>query len=401
MTTEFWLWIAALCAVALAILLPPLFRRAPISSADGAQRNTDIARQQVAELKQQLQSGALSPTQYEAQYNDLQLSVLDTLDDQGRGTTIGSAGRWVAVPIAILLPVGGLLLYGMLGEPEAMKKAEWQATNQKLADNVQTMVQRLVDRLQQQPDDVEGWMMLGRSFVYMQEYQKAAEAFGELNRRKPGDPAVMLRYADALSMARNGRMSGEPADLVFRALEQVPEDHTALWLAGMAKAEAGDFRQAIVYWQKLSKLLPADDEAQQQLANMMRMAEAEMVKAPPSNAASAPNVEISVRASLANGRTAPADNTVFIYAQAANGPKMPLAIVRKQVADLPIDVVLNDSMAMQPQLHLADFPKLRIVARVSKSGNAMPAAGDLIGSAELNLADANRRVNVTIDQEVK
>lgn len=401
MTSNFWFWIAALCALALAILIPPLFRKTPVSSPDGAQRNTDIARQQLAELKQQLQNGVLSPAQYEAQYHDLQLAVLDTLEEPGTGSVAGSAGRWVAVPIAILLPVASLLLYGMLGEPEAMKKAEWQATNQKLADNVQTMVQRLVERLQQQPDDLEGWMMLGRSFVYMREYQKAAEAFGELNRRKPGDPAVMLRYADALSMARNGRLSGEPAELVFKALEQVPEDHTALWLAGMAKAEAGDFGRAIGYWQTLSKLLPADDEAQQQLANMTQMAEAEMAKAAPSNGASAPNIEISVRASLADGRSAPADSTVFIYAQAASGPKMPLAIVRKQVADLPIDVVLNDSMAMQPQLHLADFPNLRIVARVSKSGNAMPAAGDLIGSAELNLADANRRVIVTIDQEVK
>jgi len=226
--------------------------------------------------------------------------------------------------------------------------------------------------------------------------------FAELNRRKPNDPAVMLHYADALSMARNGQMSGEPAELVEQALKQLPEDHTALWLAGMAKAEAGDFAQAIAHWKKLSGLLPADDENQQQLQKMIQMAEAEQQKpqAAPS-AAAAIDITVKVELDAALKTKVEPQHTVFIYAQAVNGPKMPLAIIRKQVADLPASVVLNDSVAMQPQTHLADFKQLRIVARISKTGNAMSQPGDLLGTAQLDAVSGNPSVSITINQEVQ
>jgi cytochrome c-type biogenesis protein CcmH len=264
------------------------------------------------------------------------------------------------------------------------------------------MVAKLIERLKQQPDDLEGWMMLGRSYVYMQQYQNAADVFAELNKRKPNDPAVMLHYADALAMARNGQMGGEPAELVFQAVKLLPEDHTALWLAGMAKAEAGDFAQAISYWKKLSGLLPADNESQQQVQKMIQMAEAEQQK-PQVAASSAAAVDIKVTVALDDALKAKVEPqyTVFIYAQAVSGPKMPLAIVRKQVADLPASVVLNDSVAMQPQTHLADFKQLRIVARVSKTGNAMSQPGDLLGAAQLDAVEGNPSVGITINQEVQ
>ena len=402
MNLEFWLIIAVLVALALLVLLPPLFKLTPLRTADGEQRNTSIARQQLAELKLQLQNGVLSQDQYDGQYRELQLTLLDDLEGPAAVAANPKAGRWVVPIIALGVPLISLTLYGMLGEPQALAKAELIATNQKAADNVANMVAKLIERLKQQPDDLEGWMMLGRSYVYMQQYQNAADVFAELNKRKPNDPAVMLHYADALAMARNGQMGGEPAELVFQAVKLLPEDHTALWLAGMAKAEAGDFAQAISYWKKLSGLLPADNESQQQVQKMIQMAEAEQQK-PQVATSSAAAVDIKVTVALDDALKAKVEPqyTVFIYAQAVSGPKMPLAIVRKQVADLPTSVVLNDSVAMQPQTHLADFKQLRIVARVSKTGNAMSQPGDLLGAAQLDAVEGNPSVGITINQEVQ
>ena len=402
MNLEFWLIIAVLVALALLVLLPPLFKLTPLRTADGEQRNTSIARQQLAELKLQLQNGVLSQDQYDGQYRELQLTLLDDLEGPVAVAANPKTGRWVVPVIALGVPLISLFLYGMLGEPQALAKAELIATNQKAADNVANMVAKLIERLKQQPDDLEGWMMLGRSYVYMQQYQNAADVFAELNKRKPNDPAVMLHYADALAMARNGQMGGEPAELVFQAVKLLPEDHTALWLAGMAKAEAGDFAQAISYWKKLSGLLPADNESQQQVQKMIQMAEAEQQK-PQVATSSAAAVDIKVTVALDDALKAKVEPqyTVFIYAQAVSGPKMPLAIVRKQVADLPASVVLNDSVAMQPQTHLADFKQLRIVARVSKTGNAMSQPGDLLGAAQLDAVEGNPSVGITINQEVQ
>ncbi|MDT4292127.1 c-type cytochrome biogenesis protein CcmI [Methylomonas sp. MO1] len=402
MNLEFWLIIAVLVALALLVLLPPLFKLTPLRTADGEQRNTSIARQQLAELKLQLQNGVLSQDQYDGQYRELQLTLLDDLEGPVAVAANSKTGRWVVPIIALGVPLISLFFYGMLGEPQALAKAELVASNQKAADNVANMVAKLIERLKQQPDDLEGWMMLGRSYVYMQQYQNAADVFAELNKRKPNDPAVMLHYADALAMARNGQMGGEPAELVFQALKFVPEDHTALWLAGMAKAEAGDFAQAISYWKKLSGLLPADNESQQQLQKMIQMAEAEQQK-PQGAASSAGSVDIQVKVVMDDALKTKVEpqHTVFIYAQAISGPKMPLAIIRKQVSDLPASVVLNDSVAMQPQTHLADFKQLRIVARISKTGNAMSQPGDLLGTAQLDAVEGNPSVSITINQEVQ
>ena len=402
MNIEFWLLIAGLIMLAMLVLLPPLFKNTPLRYADGEQRNTAIARQQLAELKLQLQTGVLSQDQYDAQYRELQLTLLDDLEVDAPAVPSGKTGRWIVPVLIIAVPLLSVFLYMQLGEPQALVKAELAASNQKAADNVKNMVNKLIQRLKQHPEDLEGWMMLGRSYVYAEQYQDAADVFAELNRRKPNDPAVMLHYADALSMARNGQMGGEPSELVEQALKLVPEDHTALWLAGMAKAEAGDFAQAIAHWKKLSALLPTNDETLPQLQKMIQMAEAEQQN-PQATASSAASIDINVKVELDAAVKANVEpqHTVFIYAQAVNGPKMPLAIVRKQVADLPASVVLNDSVAMQPQTHLADFKQLRIVARISKTGNAMPQAGDLIGVAQLDSVSGNPSVGITINQEVQ
>lgn len=398
MNTLFWIIVAAMLLSALAILLLPLWKNQTLDADDHSQRNIDIARQRLAELKQQLQDGVLTQIEFDEQYAELQLMLNDDLEAQAETKPAARQGRWAAVMLLALLPVISLLFYLLLGDPNALAKAEWQADQSKAVANIADMVGKLEQRLKAQPNDAEGWMMLGRSYSYMQQYQKAADAFAQLYRLQPDSPEAAMQYANNLAMSRNGRMAGEPAQLVEKVLQRAPDNPNALWLAGMAKAEEGKFAEAKTHWQKLLTLLPADSETRTQVEQMLAALDQEMVKSE-----AAPSVSIVVNADISSelkGKFAP-DTTVFVYAQALNGPKMPLAIVRKTVADLPLQVSLSDAQAMQPGMKLSGQPQLRIVARISSSGQAMPQAGDWLGSTEVDAPFEGRSVTVLINQEVK
>ncbi len=402
MNTLFWLVIAGLLAVALLLAVLPLLKKDALAEVDGEQRNLKIARQQLADLKQQLQEGVLSEAQFDEQYLELQQSLNDDLDADIKPRYIAGSGRWMIPVIVLLIPALSVFLYLFLGDTNALNKAEQQLAEQQQVAKLQAAIPPLLERLKQNPDDMEGWMMLGRSYAYLQQYQNAVDVFAELNRRQPNNPDVLLSYADSLAMSQNGQLVGEPAALVYKALQLAPENHDALWLAGVAKVEEGDAAQAIVHWEKLAGMLPAGSDALKQVRQMI----AEIAVQQPdkqTTSAAMTNINIHVELDASIKTHVQPQQTVFIYAQALNGPKMPLAIVRKQVADLPLDVVLNDTMAMQPNMHLADFKQLKIIARVSKTGNASTQAGDFIGAVELNLPDDGdpEPVKITISQEVK
>jgi len=384
--------------LALALLLPTLLKNHELTDDDHQQRNIKIARQRLAELKQQLADSVITQAQFDEQYTELQLMLNDDLQTAAETKPVSKEqGRWISLMLLVLIPSVSLLIYELLGETNAIKKAELQTAETQAANTIVQMVAKLEQRLQQNPDDLEGWTMLGRSYSYMQQYQKAADVFAQLNRRLPDDAEIMLQYANNLAMARNGRMSGEPAELVVKVLQKQPDNGNALWLAGIAAAEQGKYAEARQRWQKLLSLLPPDSESLPQIKQMLAALSAEEGK----NDNAAP-VEIKVQVDIEPALKAnqPADATVFIYAQAITGPKMPLAIVRKQVKDLPVSVLLNDAVAMQGGPRLGDQQQLRIVARVSQSGQAMAQPGDLIGSAEVS-QPFTQTAAIIINQTVK
>ncbi len=383
--------------LALAMIVIPLIEKPTQLDDDHRQRNIDIARQRLAELKQQLLDGALTQTEFDAYYLELQLTLDDDMQTVDRPKSITRQGRWIIPVLLVVIPTLSLFLYLLLGDTNALRKAELQQTNQQTAANIENMVQGLQQRLQQNPNDLEGWSMLGRSYTYLEQYQNAADVYAELNRRKPDDAEIMVQYANNLAMARNGQMAGEPMQLIDKALELSPDNANALWLAGMSKAEQGDYSKAAEYWRKLLSLLPPDSETAPQVQQMLAAVEQQQNKP----AANAVSIEVQVNIDPALKTKLPADKIVFIYAQAVNGPKMPLAIVRKQLADLPVTVTLNDSMAMQGSSHLSEHQQLRIIARVSKSGQAMTEPGDLIGNTEIQQPFGVQPVIVLINQEAK
>lgn len=386
MNILFWLIIAALVLLALGLLIVPIWRQKTVLSVSHSQDNIAIARQRLAELKQQLVDAEISQSQYDQYYLELQQSLNDDLSSASETPALQGKGRWVVWLLLLLVPAVSVPLYLNLGDTLALEKAQLQQN----ATEIHDKIPGLIAHLQQNPSDLQGWLMLGKSYVFLQDYPKAAQVFAKLYQLQPENLEVILNYADNLAMSRDGQLAGEPAALIEKALTLEPNNNEALWLAGMAKMEAGDYQQALNYWQKLANQLPADAEGLGQVQAMIAEATAQ---------ANTPKTEIAVKVTLDTTLKAQANQTLFVYAQAVTGPKMPLAIVRKQVSDLPLSININDSMAMQPNLHLADFKQLKIIARISKTGDASTQKGDLIGSTEISLP-ISQAVSITINQAV-
>ncbi len=386
MNILFWLIIAALVLLALGLLILPIWRQKTVLSVSHSQDNIAIARQRLAELKQQLVDAEISQSQYDQYYLELQQSLNDDLSSASDMPASQGKGRWVVWLLLLLVPAVSVPLYLNLGDSLALEKAQLQQN----ATEIHDKIPGLIAHLQQNPSDLQGWLMLGKSYVFLQDYPKAAQVFAKLYQLQPDNLEVILNYADNLAMSRDGQLAGEPAALIEKALTLEPNNNEALWLAGMAKMEVGDYQQALNYWQKLANQLPADAEGLGQVQAMIAEASAQ---------ANTPKTEIAVKVTLDATLKAQANQTLFVYAQAVTGPKMPLAIVRKQVSDLPLSINLNDSMAMQPNLHLADFKQLKIIARISKTGDASTQKGDLIGSTEISLP-ISQPVSILINQAV-
>jgi len=414
MNAVYWSCVVVLIIIALAILLPPLWKKREIEDADSDQRNINIAQDRAKELKAQLQAGNLTQQDYDEQYGELELTLGDDLDIQQQQSQASSQGRWIIPVIALSIPLFSVLCYFSLGEPDALIKAEMkqpqaQAVAQGQAgQDINAMVVQLAQRLKENPNNAKDWIMLGRSFKYLKQFQLAANSFKKAYEILGDEPEVLLHYADALAMVNNGSLSGKPAELVFKALEKVPDDVTGLWLAGMAKAEERDFVSALKHWDKLQGILPKGSEPYKQVSKLIVTVQQQNSTAKPvqnakestSETAATISIEVQVDLSATIKDKVASTDTVFIYAKALTGPPMPLAIVRKQVTDLPISVTLDDNMAMMPTMKLSNFKAVKVMARVSKSGSAMPQKGDFVGSVDLTQLLENQSVVIVINEQI-
>jgi cytochrome c-type biogenesis protein CcmH len=396
--TVFWSLAAVMMMVALLFVLPPLLRKRELTAVSRDDLNTEVIKTQIAELDADLAAGKLDEDQYGAARTDLEQELLYDLATTGPARREPRSGRWATLLIIPALPLCAVLLYQQLGSEELIDRLQQAQTMPsqpaQQAASVEDMIAKLAARLQQQPDDLKGWTMLARSYNILKRYSEAEVAYENVLRLGGENAGLLTDYADAMVMANGGRFTDEAGALLTRALELEPDNLKGLWLAGHWKNQLGMYAEAIDYWQKAALLLPDDGEDKPVITRQIQQAQQQLgiavdseQQATTSPAAvspdkSASSVTLQVQVSLDPAlvaKTSPGD-TVFIFARAAQGPRMPLAIVRKQVKDLPVNVTLDDSMAMSPQMVLSKFDQVTVGARVSKSGNAMPASGDLQGS---------------------
>jgi cytochrome c-type biogenesis protein CcmH len=392
--------------LALAFALVPLLRRRPLSALDTEAAELAVYRKRLSELKDELARGILTESQFERARYELEAAAAAELASLSGSTGMRAQRHWViAISMAIAVPVLALVLYRSLGAQREL--TQYLASVQEAQTREETFRQslkRLEARLAQTPEDGTGWRLLGRSYLLLGEYTKAADALSRAQALLSEDPELLLDYAQALAGTQGGRAQGAPEKFIERALMLAPEHPRGLWLGAAAALQRGTQAEAKAYLDRLLPQVQPGSEVEQQVRSLLSQLQA----AQPDtgvDTAIAPQARIEVRVSLDPKLAAgvlPTD-TVFIFARAPQGPRLPLAVVRKQVKDLPVTIVLDDSQAMAPEMRLSRSPEVMIGARVSRSGDPMPHSGDLEGSAQDPIALADSRtepVSVIIDRAV-
>jgi len=407
--TKFWIIAAGLIGLALLFVLPPLFfRRGRTEDLDQNALNLAVFQRQLQELEADLVVGELEKQQYKSARRDLERELLS--DTGGTGTDDrrdAGSERWAAALLGVAVPLVAVVLYLWLGNDAIIPRLEAAASGQAPAAHpgkggemppLEVMIQRLADKLEQNPENLEGWMMLGRTYFAIGQPERALYAMEQAYGLAPENPDVLVTYAEALASGNDGMLVGRPAELIQTALKIDPKHTKARWLAGIVSFQRAEYSQAAEQWEALVTSFDPQSEDAQELQRSIAEARTRAGVGPEqemetTGAADATDVEekttpppatkaeVTVEVSLAESlqSKANASDSLFVYAKAVSGPPMPLAAHRARVADLPLTLTLDDSMAVIPAMKLSGFDEVTVGARISKSGQGTPQSGDLEG----------------------
>lgn len=393
----FWIVVATLLLVGLVCVILPVLR-APkdVQSTDRQQQNVDIARAKKTALDEQLGHASLTQAEYDNALLELQTALALDLE-QPKSVNSNQQGRWVVWLLILVLPLASIGLYLKLGEyrvignPALAAVAPQQNQSQQSDMTLDQMVEVVKERLRNNPDDSRGWFVLGKTMMEKREFDEAVTAFQRtLDLVGDKEAGVLFSLADALSMQKDGIMAGEPEAMIEQGLKIAPQDPTGLWLAGLAAEQRQDYRSAFDYMNALLPLVANDAQSTTEVNRVIVLLQHQDPTLVTATKELVQSRSLKVSVSLDDNlkQQVSSENAVFIYAKAASGPPMPLAVKRLMVSDLPVTVELSDADAMIPSMKLSSFEEIIIGARVSKSGNPVAQPGDLYietGSVDSNV----------------
>ena len=384
-----------------------------------AQANAAVYRDQMAELDREFVMGNLNYEELKAARDELSQRLLADVGAEGlnsapvkpaaSGTLLWRKPWWAIGLLVFVVPVSSMLMYSVLGEPAALDpmalKQGVDSSAEVTPEKMTEMATALTRRLQDEPNNMEGWVMLGRVQRARGLFEESAEAYAKalaLSR----DDNLLIERAEVLAQKNGGSFAGEPWSIIQRVLTADPLHMNALFLAGSASYAEMNFNTALRYWERAREVVPADSPDAPELDRAIAEARNKMgLPAIPPRAVSAAEQQASKAAMAASsisgrvtlvkelqGLVAKTD-TVFVYATPVAGSRMPVAIVRTTADKLPFDFVLDDSTAMNPSAKLSSMDEVTVRVRISKSGQAMAQAGDYgvsltpvkLGSKGLNL----------------
>ena len=435
--------------------------------AEQKQTNVEIARSRLAVITSARTSGEISEEEFNNERSVIEQQLANELsrDELSGGRSVTGGGQWLGWAVIPFFVAGVAWLYLQLGDPRALDSefvASMTASDSSIQANannsggsatgpatasattsaadlvgadgklpsIEELLPRLEAHLETTPDDSDGWTLLGTTYMRLRRFKDAELALGKASELLPDDNRILLQLADAKAMLTDGSIGDDALSLIQRVLQTEPNNVQANWLNGMAAQQRGDSRTAVAAWEKLLPQVAGDPRSSQQLQQMIAEARAqigagqetplaterteEAAESATSSTEAGPAIEVTVSigsqmvAQLENelGADAAPATPVFIYARATQGPPMPLAVVRKTLADLPLTVRLDDSMAMMPNLTLSSFASagVTIGARVSLAGNPIAQPGDAYGEqAGLEVSDeaAITAVSIEITQRVE
>jgi len=439
--TLFWTLCGALIALSLAFGVLPLFRRSFAKTTDLDALNVDTVRQQLRELDDDLANGSLDQGQYDAARRDLEKELLVDVSPSrtaAQPESSASKGRWMIPVLAVALPALAIAMYSALGNSEIIPRLAGRSAlpptstaapgDHDQLPPMEQLVERLAKRLESEPQNVDGWLMLARSYSALGRPADAMSAYDRALALDPQNVDALLSYAQMLAQSQGNRIAGRPAELIAKAAELDPQNPNALWLAGMSSFEMQSFAEAERYWQRLLPMLQPDSDDAAEVSRAIGEARARQglgpVASPRSEGeqpalATAPGAEqaaaqtgigtttdggspgsIRVRVTLADAlaeSVKPTDR-VFVFARASEGPRMPLAAASRSVSDLPISLVLSDRDSMVAGMTISAFPQIVVGARISSGGDAIPRSGDLEGESGPISSSHGELVEIVIDR---
>ncbi len=418
MATVFYLIAASLTLIAVGIVVLAIIRKPPDLSVDRRQKNIEVARQRLADLRQARALSQIDSADADVLQEEIERGLLQDTEQatpagetDDKATDASGAGHiGVVLVTALLIPFAAVGLYLALGSPHlisdkfdvAQDVASVNRGNlgQDANLSLEQQISMILADLETQPANAQLWEQLGMTYVQTGNYAAAATAFETI--RQVGDDTVtsMLLEAQAWSFTGTGSGFFEAEKLVKQALQIEPNNATGLVIAGVLAAQKGDHQTALTNWERAKALLPPAQRAQ--INELLEDAQAKLnqsVSAKSGEGSGAVRVHVSVDPKVASQVNL--NDTVFVFAHASSGPRMPLAVVKKQVKDLPIEIALTDAMAMVPNMKLSAFDEVAVVARISKSGSAEAGQGDFFGQTEAFRPQDESLVSVTISEPVQ
>lgn len=438
----FFLWLLTLVLILLALVFIwwPLWRRRQSDrvALDRNQQNINIFKGRMAELKEEFEEGNLEQATFDELQKELEQNLLGEVDEKPVATMSSGRALWAPISLSLMVPVAAFVMYLQWGASDrlALPPEPEQAANHPSSNhNDQSMavqVEKLRSRLESTPDDAQGWFTLGRTYLALEQFQEAHDAFATVTQIVGEHAEILSQQAHSLYMLYGHQMSADVQALIDRSLELDAEDPGTLGLLGIYAYETGRYVEAIETWQSIidserpnvnrQGMQSAIDQALQQLAQQgidyqpTAVADGRADDSADNNsdnnsdnnadnnadnpALASLRVEVTLSPELV-GRTQP-NQVVFIYAQAAQGPRMPLAVAKMKVSDLPARVTLDDSMAMGPMAKLSSVDQVQIKATVTQSGTPGAKSGDLLGTfGPVVVAGHDSLIQINIDQIVQ
>ena len=383
----------------------------------------ETLRRKLRQLKEQHDSGALDAARYAESRAPLERRLVDAVTSDAAAASPLIAprpSRMLLAGLSASVLIVAFAGYGWTGSPKLINgvptaPAENAAQPQEPTPaQVTAMVDKLAQRLKDRPDDAQGWSMLARAYAMLGRTAEAMPAYERAVALRADDAGLLADYADAMAVQNGRQLNGKPLELVAKALKIEPGNLKALALAGTAAFDRKDYAGAVQFWDQLKQGVPTDSPYHTQVQAGIDEAR-QLGKLPPSttapsastnptptaaNAATGASISGTVTLAAVHAAQASPNDTVFVFARAAEGPRMPLAVLRKQVKDLPFEFSLDDSMAMSPAAKLSAAAQVIVGARISKTGEAIPQNGDLTGQSA-PVAPGASGLNIEIAEVVK
>ena len=411
----FWSTSVGLLLVSIIVILKTLFNKNK-SNIKNENNSKILYEQKLLEIDKDIENNILSSNDAENIKKELKNTIQeyqiesDSLLSNSYHSSKNEK-KIVSLILILIIPAFVFGVYNIVGSPDVIEKlaltsniSDTQNSNEQLA-SVDEMLNRVERRLLDNPDNIDDWLMLANSYLVLKRYPESIRAFENLYRLVGDEPSLLFRYADALAMANSGTFTGKPAKMIKKALLLDPENTMGLWLAGLASYEEGKIKEAITHWEKVLPKLKDGSEEQKNIKKYLEFAyqnnniPKEESNSEPINAKKY-SIKLNIRLSP-DFDDLDKNQKVFIYVKSEDETNnMPIIVLPKKVADLPLYVELDDSMAMLPSSKLSDYQSVRVIARVSKTGNAIASKGDPIGVIESVSTNSNETIELTINKIV-